>query len=110
LTDHSQALNDLLDSARRRHLGQVTVEQTAVALGAAFLGAILLLLLGTQILDWYWLAILFAVSFGVGLWRTLRRIPSRYRLAQMVDARLNLHDTLSTAFVYQTGERRAEPE
>ena len=100
----------MLDAARRRHLAQVTVEQLAVASGAAFAGVILLLLVGTQILEWYWLALLFVGSFGIGLWRTWKRTPSRYRLAQMVDARLDLHDTLSTAFVYESTERKAAPE
>lgn len=110
LTDHSQALANLLDVARRRHLTQLTVEQAVIATGAAFAGVVLLLLAGTQILDWYWLAVIFAGSFGIGLWRTWRRTPTRYRLAQIVDARLNLHDTLSTAFVYETTVRRADPD
>ncbi len=109
MTDHSHGLAALLDSARRRQLGQLIAEQSGVALGAALAGAVLLLLLGTQILDWYWLAALFLVSLAIGLWRTLRRVPSRYRLAQIIDDRLNLHDTLSTAFFYQTGQRAGDP-
>jgi hypothetical protein len=110
LTDHSHALAALLDRARRRHLIQLVVEQTGVALGSAFAGAVLLLLFGTQILNWYWLVLLFVGSFGIGLWRTVRRVPSRYRLAQIIDSRLSLHDTLSTAFFFESGKRPAPPE
>lgn len=100
----------LLDSARRRQLAQVIIEQTGIAIGAALAGAILLLLLGTQILNWYWLVLLFVASFAIGVWRTVRRTPSRYGLAQIIDARLNLHDTLSTALFFESGKRRAQPE
>lgn len=95
---------------RRRHLIQVVLEQAGIAAGAAFAGVIVLLLVGTQILDWYWLAIVFGGSFAVGLWRTTRRLPGRYRLAQIVDQRLGFHDTLSTAFYYGSGERVADPD
>src|SRR5579862_2853003 len=60
-------------------------------------GTILLLLIGTQILDWYSLALLTAVSLGVGLYRLRGSIPSLYRLAQRIDRRLGLADALSTA-------------
>jgi hypothetical protein len=110
LTEETHALAALLHGARRRFVSQVVFEQGAVALGVAFGGAILLLLLGTQILDWYWLVLLFGASFGLGLWRTLRRVPSSYRLAQIIDARMNLHDSISTALFYAGGTRRADPE
>ena len=70
-------------------------------------GAILLLFLGTQILNWYWLALLVAVSVGFGTYRTVRRIPGHYQLAQMVDRRMALHDALSTAFFFSKNSRRA---
>lgn len=110
MTEHPNTLTVLLNAARRRHLSQVTIEQTVIAAGAALAGAVFLLLLGTQVLDWYWLVLLAAGSFGLGLWRTLRRTPSRYRLAQIIDARLRLHDTLSTALYYESGSRKADPE
>ncbi len=89
---------------------QVIIEQTGIAIGVALAGAILLLLLGTQILNWYWLVILAVGSFGIGVWRTIRRTPSRYGLAQIIDSRLQLHDTLSTALFFESGTRRAQPE
>ncbi len=108
MTDEIHALAALLHRARRRHILQLVLEQAGVALGAVFVGAILLLLVGTQILDWYWLALLFGVSFGYGIWRTLRRVPTSYKIAQLIDDRLSLHDSLSTAIFYETASRKAD--
>lgn len=81
-----------------------------LALGAGFAGVILLLLVGTQILDWYWPVLLFGAGLGVGAYRLRGRIPSEYAVAQRVDSRLKLQDTLSTA-VYFLGhpDRGAAP-
>lgn len=89
---------------------QLTLEQAGLALGVAFAGVIVLLLVGTQILDWYWLALLFGATFAFGVWRMTRVTPSRYRLAQIIDERLRLHDTLSTAYIYAAGGRKGDPE
>ena len=62
----------------------------------------LLLLVGTQILNWYWPALLFVVSFAYGAYRLRGRIPGLYRLAQAIDDRLGLHDALSTAFHFSS--------
>lgn len=59
-------------------------------------GAIALLLLGTQILDWYWPAALFLAGIAVGAWKLRHRTLSRYSVAQMLDQRLGLSDRLST--------------
>jgi hypothetical protein len=100
----------LLNRARRRHFVQLVLEQSGMALGFALAGLVLLLLTGTQVLDWYWLVILFGCSFGFGLWRISRRVPSRYTLAQHVDRRLKLYDSLSTAVNFEDNERRAGSE
>jgi hypothetical protein len=77
-----------------------------VGLSAAFAGAVVLLLVGTSILDWYWLVALFAAGAGIGCWRTMRKLPSSYLVAQGVDHRLGLRDTLSTALHYAQAPRR----
>lgn len=108
---HSAALWTLLQRVRRRLLTQLILEQIIVAFGAAMAGVAILLLLGTQVLDWYWLVGVFAAAFAFGMWRVVRRAPSRYQLAQTIDARLELHDTLSTAYFFHTQHsRRAAPE
>ena len=97
-------LHDFLCRARRRAVAAVLLDQAVVASGAAFAGVILLLFLGSQILDWYWVLILSAGTFLFGLYRTLRRVPSTYRLAQQVDRRLALEDYLSTAHYFSGPE------
>ena len=63
-------------------------------------GLVVLLLLGTQVLDWRWLAGLLAASLLYGFQRTRRQMPSPYQVAQAVDRNLALHDALSTAYFY----------
>jgi hypothetical protein len=90
-------LTDLLERARRRLFGQLALDKGALALLIGMAGAILLLLIGTQILDWYWPITLAAVSLGVGIYRLRKSLPSLYVLAQRIDKRLGLNDSLSTA-------------
>ncbi len=106
------ALAGLIRRARRRHVTQIVLEQSCFAGAVAFGGCIVLLLLGTQILNGVWLAILFAGSFLIGLYRAKSRVLSRYRIAQVLDHRLDLHDGLSTAFYFSehADRRRASPE
>jgi hypothetical protein len=110
LGKHSAALWTLLAHVRRRLLTQVIFEQTVVALGAGMAGMVVLLLFGTQVLDWYWVALVVTGSLIFGIWRTVRRAPSRYRLAQIVDSRLKLHDTLSTAYFFHGDHSRPAAE
>ena len=97
-------LRDFLSRTRRRAVAGVLLDQAVVAAGAGFAGTVLLLLVGSQILDWYWVLLLCAGTFLFGLYRTLHRIPSEYRLAQQVDRRLELGDYLSTAHYFSTAE------
>ena len=57
---------------------------------------ILLLLAGTQILNWYWPAAIFAFALAISAWRMRKRQLSLYAVAQMLDGRLGLQDRLST--------------
>src|SRR5579864_4032088 len=63
-------------------------------------GAILLLILGTQILDWYWPVLLFVGCLAVGAYRSRNKILSRYQVAQSIDRQLGFHDALSTAVFF----------
>jgi len=63
-------------------------------------GLIVLLLVGTQVLDWRWLAALAALSLAAGFRVLPREMPSRYAIAQQIDRRLGLYDSLSTALFY----------
>ena len=101
LMAESGNLTTFLGGVRRRYVTTQLVRQSMVGLTAGLAGLILLLLLGTQVMDWFWPAVLFVGAFGGGAWRFLREMPSAYRLAQAIDQRLGLADALSTAFHFQ---------
>jgi hypothetical protein len=98
----------VVQSAWVRRLTVLSIEQLAIAVALIFGGGILMLLLGTQILDWYWLVLLAVVGLGIGAWRVRSRLLERYRVAQLLDRKLGLHDSLSSACFLRS--QRAEPE
>ena len=99
----------LVRRARQRYLGNELLAQGDWAASAAMAGVILLLIAGTQILDWPFLVAITAGTLAVGTYRTLRRFPSAYAIAQLVDRRLFLADTLSTALYFaRTGAKGCE--
>ncbi|HLH42420.1 MAG TPA: hypothetical protein VKV74_05515 [Bryobacteraceae bacterium] len=100
------SLNDLLSKARRRELIRIAANESTLALAIATAGLILLLLVGTQVLDWYWLALLAGVSLSFALYRLRQRVPDQYVLAQRIDRRLKLSDALSTAVYFSEHPRR----
>jgi len=67
-------------------------------------GFIILLLAGTQVLDWRWLVLLPLAALVLGTLRVRRRLPSLYVVAQMVDHRLGFQDALSTALYFSRKE------
>ncbi|MBX9604394.1 MAG: hypothetical protein K2X35_25560 [Bryobacteraceae bacterium] len=104
------ALTRLVEQARRRYVLQITLDQFAWAAIFAAATVLLLLLVGTQILNWWWPLIIFGGAFAFGLRRTLKRAPDPYRVAQQLDRRLELHDSLSTAYAFRNqnlGDREA---
>ncbi len=103
-----QVVTKFVAAARRRFLYNEAFSQIIFAASLAAGGIIALLLVGTQILDWRWLLPLTAGGLGAGLWRAARRMPSPYRVAQLVDHRAGLHDAVSTALAFFEGERRAD--
>ncbi len=101
----------LIRRARRRIVYNELFSQGAIAFSAALLAFILLLLMGTQILDWRWLFTIPSAALGVGLYRLWRRVPADYTVARILDRRLALADTLSTAtFFCGRGETRLRPD
>ncbi len=94
------SLTDLLERARRRVFGQLALDKGALAMLIGMAAVILLLLTGTQILDWYWPVLVVAISLGVGIYRLRKSLPSRYKLSQDIDKRLGLADSLSTAVYF----------
>jgi hypothetical protein len=94
-------LEDILKRARKRYLANLLIRQAAIAVCAGAGGIMLLLLTGTQILDWYWPLALFAIVLAYGVYRVSRLNLPTYRLAQMIDRSLDLQDRLSTAFYFR---------
>ena len=92
--------------ARQRYLANELLAQGAYAASAGMAGIILLLITGTQILDWRFLVAISACTLALGISRTLRRVPPAYVIAQLVDRRLLLADTLSTALFFAGAEKR----
>lgn len=103
-------LHRLLRLARRRHILQLLVDQSAFAFSIACGGAILILLTGTEILAWYWPALLVVAAVGIAGYRARRRLLSPYSLARRIDRRLRLHDTISTAYHFLSPNSRGTPE
>ena len=93
---------ELVGRARRRYLWNEILAQGAWASSGAMGAVIILLLLGTEILDWHWLVLIPGATLGIGAYRTSRRLPSAYVIAQTMDRRLKLADTLSTALFFAT--------
>ena len=99
----------LVSRARRRFLHNELMAQGANVASAALMAFILLLLVGTQILDWRWIVLITALATASGLYRARRRLPSPYAVAQAVDRRLGLADTISTALYFNQEPALAGP-
>lgn len=80
--ESNHALAVLVRRARRRHLLEVAVDEASLALAIFFGGAILLLVLGTQLLDWYWLALLSFAAVGFACYRARQRFVPAYAVAR----------------------------
>jgi hypothetical protein len=98
-----ETVHELIRRARRRFLNQELMSQGAITFSSGLAAFIVLLLLGTEVLNWYWAALIPLAAIGTGIYRAYRRRPSSYRAAQIVDHRMALADTLSTA-VYFSGQ------
>ncbi len=101
-------IRGVIEDAFRRRTLVLTVEHSAVAVAAVGGGASLMLLLGTQILNWPWLVLLAAAGLASTYVRLRKRIFSRYRVAQIIDRRLHLSDSLSTAWFLLENPERSE--
>jgi hypothetical protein len=101
---------ELVRRAQRRLFYNELFVQGANTSSAALGAIILLLLAGTEILNWQWLVAIPAAAAAIGLYAAWRRRPSAYRAAQLIDTRLGLADTLSTALYFSGREMPASSE
>jgi hypothetical protein len=83
-----------------RQVRHLLLHQASFAASLGLGGAVLLLILGTQILNWYWPVLLFVVSLAAGAYRARNKVLSRYQVAQSIDQQLGFHDSLSTAVFF----------
>ncbi len=102
-------IHQLLENARRRLLYNQLAAHSTVAVSLILGAVILLLLLGTQLLDWRILAGLAFCGATLGFVRTLRRLPSLYHVAVLIDRRAQLFDSLSTAWIFEQGLGTSRP-
>lgn len=93
----SSRVQTLIQRAYRRSLLLLGLTELAQILSVTCIVAILMLILGTQILNWYWLVLAFIAAGIYGFLQIRRKALSRYQVAQVLDQRLGLSDTLSTA-------------
>ncbi len=111
MADHSSALQDLIRRGRLRQALHLLIDAASFAAVAALGGAILLLIVGAQVLNWYWLVLLFAGSLAVSAYRSRAKLLSAYQVAQSIDRQLDFKDALSTAYYFsQHPDRATLPE
>ena len=104
-------LFQVIARARRRLLWNALALQVALAAVAALGALVMLLLLGTDVVAWWWLIVLPGATLAAGTVAALRRWPGTCSTAQLLDRRLQLADTLSTAAFFsqaQAGATRDE--
>ena len=89
-----------------RQVRHLLFHQASFAASLGLGGAILLLILGTQILNWYWPVLLFVIGLGAGAYRARNKVLSRYQVAQSIDKQLGFHDSLSTAVYFNENPDR----
>ncbi|HEX4136060.1 MAG TPA: hypothetical protein VHY84_15705 [Bryobacteraceae bacterium] len=90
-------IEDLIRRARRRFLLNETLAQSAFAAAVLVGGFVLMLIFGTQYLEWWTLGIFAVAGVAIGSYRVRQRTPGRYATAVQVDENAHLHDALSTA-------------
>ena len=95
--------------ACRRRFAVTAAEQLSLAASGVLCGVILMLLLGTQILAWYWLLLLAAIGLGIVTFRIRARTVTSYRVAQILDRRLQLNDSISTAWFLLSQPEGSKP-
>jgi hypothetical protein len=93
-------IENLIGQARRRFALNETMEQLAFAAAVCVAGFVLILIFGTQYLQWWTLALFAAAGIGIGAQRVYKRIPDIYATAVQLDQNAGLKDALSTATYY----------
>jgi hypothetical protein len=104
-----RSLSDLLVKARQRSFQHLLLQQGTRAAVVALGFGIVILLAGTEYVSALWLVPVVAAAVGAGFYIALRKRPSAYGIAQRIDAKLKLADTLSTATHFLETPAAADP-
>ncbi|MGC8792339.1 MAG: hypothetical protein ACP5U2_02985 [Bryobacteraceae bacterium] len=102
LSTTGEALQMLARRLVRRRWANVALAQGSWALSLGVAALIVLVAAGAQVVEGWWLAAWTVGTTAIALARVLGRRPRPYPLLQEVDRRLQLHDTLSTAFYFHS--------
>lgn len=103
-------MGTLVREARRRILRNELFAQGAHASSAALAAFILLLLFGTEILSVPLVLGIPLAAIAIGWYRTRKRMPGPYAVAQIIDHRMGLADALSTATYFFESRPDSESE
>lgn len=98
--DLRSSLIRILTEARKRSILHILLDYLVLTAAIVLGGAVIVLLAGSNALSWLWLVVLTAGSLAAGLYLARKRFPSLYAVAQRIDERLKLADTLSTAVYF----------
>ncbi|MEQ1946051.1 MAG: hypothetical protein ABL995_02610 [Bryobacteraceae bacterium] len=104
------SLFEFLSQARRRCISHLVLDRFVLALGAGCGAAIVILLAGSATLHWAWSLIAITAALIAGIFLLRRKLPTSYAVAQRVDKKLSLADTLSTAAYYSGSEEDSAPK
>jgi len=100
----------LVHRARRRLFHNELFTQGAYAAAAVLAALILLLLAGTGLLDWRWMVLVSTAAAGAALYRARKHLLTPYAAAQVVDRRMDLADTISTAVYFEQESAAVSPD
>src|SRR5262249_53228655 len=103
-------LSEVIARARQRLLWNALAFQFAIAVIVTLAVLVLLLFLGTDIVDPSLLILLAVASLATGTLITHKKLPGSYPTAQLLDRRLMLTDALSTALFFARPNRRCDEE
>lgn len=103
------SLFEFLARARRRCISHLLIDRVLVGAAVGLGAAIVVLLAGSANLSWMWTAVAAVVALAAGFVLLRRRLPSPYTVAQRVDWKLSLADTLSTAAYFSGDSKDAAP-
>lgn len=93
-------ISRLLELARKRDLLNLALDKGALGVAILMGGIAALLLAGTDILNWIWIALVGVAAVGAAAYLLSKSRASRYALAQRIDRKLELKDAISTAYYF----------